>query len=125
MRGVRDPAKLQCCICGGRVESALHVITDCQSREAALLLLKWVRKLSPSATLFDVFHLNVDIKGFVEECTVTMLTALTVHTLWVSRDRGGVSPVSLSAEVAVLTKTLYNTKYISHARTIQNITNGI
>ena len=125
MWGVRDPAKLQCCICGGRVESALHVITDCQSREAALLLLKWVRKISPSASLFDVFHLSVSIKGSVEESTVTMLTAMTVHTLWVSRERGGVSPVSLSAEVAVLTKTLSNTKYIPQARIIQNISNGI
>ena len=75
--------------------------------------------------MFDVFHLNVNIMGANEEAAVTILTAMAIHTLWSNREKGGVSAVSLSAEAAVLSKVLMNTKFVPQAKIILNITSGV
>ena len=120
MRNDRDPEKLKCRKCGARVESAIHVVTECENREAALLLQKWIQILNPTATLFDIFHLNVKFKDKNDESACSILTAMAIHHLWEARDKG-ISPANLTASTAVLTQILFKTKFASQARVIQRI----
>ena len=122
MRGVKDPAKQQCRVCKGGVESTYHILAQCSSSDAAQALLKWIQKLAPGSTLFDVIYLNVEVRhGTIEETAIYILTAMPVHTIWGSRDREGISAVNLRAEAFALMNSLMNTKFSAHAKIIHSI----
>ena len=119
-RNDRDPDKLRCRNCGARVESAMHVVTECANKNAALKLQSWIRLLNPEATIFDIFHLNVKFKNKIDESACSILTANAIYHLWEGRNKG-ISPELLTAYTAVLIRTLSQTKFVSQARVIERI----
>ena len=122
MRGVKDPAKQQCRVCNGARESTYHILTQCSSKDAAQALLKWIQKLAPGSTMFDVIYLNVEVRhGSIEETAISIMTAMAVHSFWSNCDRGGTSVGCLRAEVCVLMNSLMNTKFSAQAKVIHQI----
>ena len=121
MRRIKDPRRQQCRFCGHGVESIFHVLVYCKGKEAARALLSWIGKLAPTATLFDIFYLQVDLTpGSKEETAVSLLTALTVHNIWLNRD-SGVNAWGLKTEAIVFANMLMNMKYSSVAKVIHSL----
>ena len=99
MKKIRDPDEHQCRMCGNGVESIFHIIANCVSAGAAMALLSWIRRLVSDTTIFDVLYLNVALRpGSKEETAVSILTALSIHHIWLSRNKGGMSARELKAE---------------------------
>ena len=122
MRGVKDPGRMQCRVCGRAIESTYHILAQCSSSDAAQALLSWIKKLAPNALLFDVLYLNVALRpGSHEEAAISILTAMAVHYIWINRDRGGISAWSLKSEVFAQTAILMNSKFSACAKVIHSI----
>ena len=76
------------------------------------MLLCWVRKLVPSANIFDIIYLQVQAKAnSKEELAITWLTVITIHYIWIARNKGGISRVALHAEAFAANLALTKTKY--------------
>ena len=122
MRGVKDPGKQQYRYCNNGIENIFYILVDCTSRDAAKILLSWVKKLVPNTTLFDIIYLNVVLTlGSKEETAISILTALAVHNIWINREKGGINAWSLKTEAIAYTSMLMNTKYSSSAKVIHSL----
>ena len=98
------------------------MMVQCASKEAGNLLLGWVKKLVPDTTIFDIIYLQVNIKAFSkEEMVVTWVTALTLHNIWMFRNKGGLSTMALKSEVFAANLALYKTKFSDSARIISTL----
>ena len=97
-------------------------MVQCVSREAADLLLCWVRKLVPNTTIFDIVYLQVFAKAnSKEEMVITWLTALAIHNIWMARTKGGLSRIALHAEVVATNLALTKIKFHDSARLISTL----
>ena len=122
MSGNRDPLLHQCRMCTGKIDNIFHAIVECVSSEAANVLLSWVKKLVPDMTIFDIIYLQVNIKhNSKEELVITMITALSVHSIWQARNRGGIGPLELKSEVLGANSALFKTKYLACANIISTL----
>ena len=118
-RNERNPEK-SLCKCGLVMESAYHVVTDCLNKGSALLLQKWVHKLNPKATLYDIVYLNVKFSNSVQESAYSILTSNAVYFLWENRMRG-LSTNMLIAHTKVLIRNLHKTKFSLQANIIEKL----
>ena len=86
------------------------------------MLVEWVRKLLPSANIFDIIYLQVQVKAnSKEELAITWLTVISIHYIWLARKRGGISKVALQAEVFAGKVALTKTKYHDTAELISTL----
>ena len=122
MMGNCDPQNHLCRVCLGQVDNIFHTLVQCVSREASDLLLCWVRKLAPSATIFDVVYLQVQAKAnSKEETVITWLMVISIHNIWMNRNRGGISKIALHAEAFAANLALAKTKFHDIAKLICTI----
>ena len=123
MMGNRDPQQHICRVCPGQIDNIFHSLVQCvSSRQASDLLLFWVRKLVPSANIFDIVYLQVQAKAnSKEEMVITLLTVISIHNIWMARNRGGNSKIALHAEAFAANLALTKTKFHYIAKIICTI----
>ena len=122
MMGDRDPQQHLCRVCLGQKDNIFHTLVQCVSRQASDLLFSWVRKLVPTANIFDIVYLQVQAKAnSKEEMAITWVTVTTIHNIWMARTKGGISKVALHAEVFAANLALAKTKFHDIAKLICTI----
>ena len=122
MRGIKDPRQHQCRHCRSGVENIFHIILECVSSEAAKDLLSWVRKLALNTTIFDIIYLQVQLKQrSKEELAVMILTTLSVHYIWLNREKGGLKAWELRAEIVGHNTALLKTKFSASAEVLHSL----
>ena len=75
----QEPQHHVCRNCLGQVDNIFHALVQCGiSRQVSDLLLYWVRKLEPSANIFDIVGLQIQYKANTkEELAISWLKVLS------------------------------------------------